>query len=1021
MSIAAQALRHRTLVLLVVASLVAGGLLSANGLASGIYPEVDFPRIGVVVTQGDAPPAVFQTNVARPVEQALITVLGVERVRSRTIRGGVEISLLFAPDADMWRALQLVQSSLSDVRSTLPPDVVVHAERLTPVSFPVLTFNVSGPLDSRALNEVAELELRPALARVHGVGAVTVLGGDVREVEVIVSPDRAAAAHLALDDIASRVRRSIPLAAVGRLEQDRSLVTVLASAEATSVEDIAGIPLGVDALGQPIPLGSVAEVREGRADRFFRTTGPSGDCVSIGVARLEGASTPEVVAAVKAAVEALSPSLPRGVRVEPVYDQGRLVGDAMASVRDAILLGIGLCLLVLGAFLRDARAGFVAAVAVPVTLVITFLAMRLLGQTLNLMSLGGMAVSIGLVVDDAIVVVEAIARRLEAGEDPETAAREGTRELTAAVVGTTITTVIVFLPLVFLPGIVGSFFGALALTLASAVVISLAVALCLVPILAARIMRARPVHRSEGALERGVGRLVAWSADRRGLGLALCLAACGFSYVAVDHVPSGFMPACDEGAFVLDYETPAGTSLTETDALARRVESILRETPEVETFSRRTGAQVGPAAVTLLNTGDFVVRLRSRRTRHAEAIMDDLRGRIEAEIPGMRVEFIQILQDMLNDLAGAPHPIEIKIFGEDETVLERLADEVTRRIERVPGLVDLSNGLERPSPMRTVSIDRTAAARLGLTAEDVATRVASALVGTTAGTLRRFDRTIDIRVRYPYSVRNDAVRLGSLPIAFTAEGPIGLSGVARLEDQASPTVLYHEGLEPVVIVHADHSGRDLGSVVRDIERALHGLRLPPGYRFELGGQYAEQVATTRRLATVAAAGLLLVLIVLVAQFRRFSSALAVLLTAPLSLVGALATLWITDVPLDASSLMGCVLLVGLVVKNGILLLEVAEEHADHGVPYGEALALAGRRRIRPIAMTTLATLFGLLPLALAIGAGSELQRPLAVAVLGGLSVSAILSLAALPSLASAFETLARRERGPGTPSAQRNR
>ncbi|TAK32419.1 MAG: efflux RND transporter permease subunit [Myxococcaceae bacterium] len=997
------ALKHRTLVLLVLVAAVLGGAVSARQLPSGIYPEVDFPRIGVVVRQGDAPPQVFQTSITRPVEQALMTVLGVERVRSRTIRGGAEIQLLFAPRTDMWRALQLAESSLNDVRTALPADTRIRVERLTPVSFPILSFNVSGPIDSRDLNELAEFTLRPAIARVPGVGRVGVLGGDVREMEVVVDPERAAAAHLRLEDIATRVRRAVPLVAVGRFERDRTLTTVIASAEATSAADLEGVPVGTDAAGAPIALGSVARVVEGAEDRLYRTSGPHGDSVLITVARLEGSSTPTVVRDVMAAVTALRATLPAGVTVEPVYDQGLLVGESIASVRDAILIGIALCLLVLGAFLRDVRAGLVAALAVPVTLAASFLVMLAVGQTLNLMSLGGMAVSIGLVVDDAIVVVEAIARRLEEGATPEEAALKGTNDLAAAVVGTTITTVIVFLPLAFLSGVVGKFFSALATTLTAAVVLSLFVALLVVPIAAARVMRARPTQ-TKRTERRWLGAWVRWSARRPWVGVLGTVSAVAFSAWALGHVPSGFMPSCDEGAFVIDYFTPAGTSLTDTDEAARRIERILRETPEVATFSRRTGAQINPTAVTLLNRGDFAVRLKSGPRRHADDVIASVRGRIEREVPVVRAEFVQILQDMLNDLSGTPRPVEVKIFGPDYAVLGRIAAQVAARVERVPGAVDVYGGVERPSSQLVVEIDRVAAGRLGLAAEDVSREVGDALLGTSAGSMRRFDRLLNIRVRLPDEVRFAPERFGSLPISFGPAGQVGLASVARLRDDEAPTVLLHEGLQPVVIVTADHQGRDLGGVVRDIQAALRDLRLPPGYRLEYGGQYAGQQESSRNLAIVALAGALLVLVVLVAQFGTLRPALAVLFTAPLALVGALGALWATDTPLNASSLMGCVLLVGLVVKNGILLMEVAEEHAhEHGGAYEDALAFAAERRIRPIAMTTLATLAGLMPLALAIGAGSEMQQPLAIAVIGGLSLSAVLSLAVLPALAAGLE------------------
>lgn len=1001
MNIAGWALQHRSLALLVLLVGLIAGIGAARSLPSAVYPEVDFPRIGVVVRQGDLPPDLMQTTVLRPMEQTLMTVLGVQRVRSRTIRGGTEISLLFSPRADMWRALQLVESSLSDVKASLPPGTIVRVERLTPVSFPILSFNISGHSDTRVLSELAQYTIRPVLARVHGVGRVNVLGGDTREMEIVVDPDRAAAAHLRPEDVAARVRTALPLVAAGRYDQDRSHVTVLVNDEALSADDIRSIPIGADSVGAPLVVGNIAEVFEGSEDRLFRTGGPRGEVVIMTVARLEGESTSDVTRDAIAAVDALRPSLPPGVVIEPVYDQGHLVEEAIASVRDAIIVGVILCIAVLGAFLRDARAGFVAALAVPATLVLTFGAMQALGQTLNLMSLGGMAVAIGLVVDDAIVIVEAISRKREAGLEPRAAAEEGTRELAAAVIGTTITTVIVFVPLGFLEGIVGKFFSALAMTLSTAVVISLVVAIVIIPIVAARVMT-KASHVQQSAWENGYGRLARWAAGHAWLGALFVVVSIAFALFAVGRIPSGFMPTSDEGAFVIDYNTPAGTSLVETDLAAKRIEAILRETPEVESFSRRTGAQINPTAVALLNRGDFSVRLRSGRRRHADDVIASVRGRVEREVPAVRVEFVEILQDMLNDLSGTPRPIEVKIFGEDYAVLEQIAREVTKRISDISGLVDLYGGVERPSPQLTLRVDRNAVARFGRSAEDVSLDVSDALRGTSAGFMRRFDRTIGIRVRYPDDVRFDPSTVARMPLTFGTAGTTEIGAVASLQRDTIPTVLMHEGLQPVVIVTADHEGRDLGSVVRDVERAIAPIQLPRGVRIELGGQYEAQRESLKNLEIVAAVGLLLVFVVLVAQFGALRPAFAILLTAPLALVGAFALLWVTDTPLNTSSLMGCVLLVGLVVKNGILLLEVAEGHVATGMPYEEALARAGERRIRPIAMTTLATLAGLAPLALGIGAGAELQRPLALAVIGGLGLASILNSLALPSIAGAL-------------------
>ncbi len=998
------AIRHRAVVVAALLVATLGGLAIATTLPSGIYPEVDFPRIVVVARGGDSPPDVFITSVTRPLEEALVTVLGVRRVRSRTIRGSTEIALQFIAGTDMWRALQLVESRVNQTRAALPSTTEVEVERLTPTAFPVVTFNLSGPIDPRALHELGDFVVRPALARVPGVGQVRVLGGDVRELEVELDPARAASYRLRPADVALRVRNEVPFQAVGRFDRDRQLVTVLASAEAHDVAELASLPVTLAPGGTPVPLSDIASVREGATDRTVRVGGPRGETVLLSVSRLEGASTPDVVLGVERVARDLARSLPAGMTLEPVYDQAALVTESIASVRDAIALGIVLCLVVLGVSLRNARAGLIASVTVPVTLAITFLCMKAMHQTLNLMSLGGMAVAIGLVIDDAIVVVEAIARRLEHGEDPASATAHGTTDMAPAVIGTTITTVIVFVPLAFVSGLVGDFFTALAFTLSAAVVISMFVALVGVPAVAGRFLRAGKTVEKRSRLEHAYGAVARWGAAHRAVGLVLLVVAITLGVFAAQHVESGFLPEMDEGAFVLDYFLPAGTSLTETDQTARRIEHMLTTTPEVRTFSRRTGAELGPITATQVNRGDIMVRLVPRAQRHAtaEGVIAHLRTRLAREVPEARTEFVQVLQDMLNDLAGNPRPIEIKLFGERYDRLAEISAAVRLRLAGVPGLVDLYGGVEATSPSLVFHVDRDAAARAGRNAQDVADELQAVLAGVPAGAVRRGDRLVGIRVRYPDAVRFDPTAVMDLPILVGDHDTTSIRAVTQPVTEPSPSVLVHEGLQPAVIVTADHEHRDLGSVMRDVRARLEGMRLPQGYRLEIGGQSESQRDTFVNLSMVLGFGLLLTLLVLIGQFRRVRPALAVLVTTPFALMGAIVALWVTGTPLNASSLMGCVLLVGLEVKSGILLLEVAEHHAAEGMDYAEALAKAGERRIRPIMLTTTATMFGVLPLALGIGSGAELQRPLAVAVLGGIAISKFFNLAALPSLAVLF-------------------
>jgi len=988
--------RHVRLLILLTAFGAVFGIWAVQRLPSGIYPEVDFPRIVVVAEVGDAAADVMVATVTRPLEAAIATVPGVRRVRSKTSRGAVEVNLTFAEHTDMARALAMVQARTEQVRGELGPGAQVEAQRLTPVAFPVLTFNLTGPLSGADLYDLAENVVRPVFSRVDGAGRVEVLGGDRREEEVIVNPAAAAALRLDAPSVAARITDFVHYSTAGHLTRYRQAVTVEADTLPLDAETLGELPVAV-VDGSPVPLSAIAEVRPGVADRTAQVSGPGGETVLVSISRMEGASTPAVADAALAAAASLD--LPAGVHLDPVYDQASLVNTAIGSVRDAIAVGIVLCVLVLAIALRDWRAGLIAGATVPLTLAITFGAMYLGGQTLNLMSLGGMAVAIGLVVDDAIVVVEAIARHREEGKSGPEASREGVAELLYPVIGRTLTTVVVFSPMSLVSGVVGRFFGALSWTLAAAVLISLVLAVTLVPLAAGRWLAPRASTRSK--LDVAYGRVLRASLRHRGRILVASVALGALGTFALTHAETGFLPAMDEGGFVLDYFLPAGTSLDETSQTAARIEAVLAQVPEVRTWSRRTGAELGPAAATESNQGDIMVRLKQQRDRGAEEVMADVRARVQQDVPQARIELIQVMQDVLNDLAGASHPVEIKLYSTDPQQLPPVAAEVASRLKDIPGLADLYGGVEAPSPSLRFDVDQAAAARLLRTPADIGELLGANLRGVVPARIPWLDRRIDVRLRAPDAVRFSPEKLAALPLVpGDPDIPVTtIAAVARPSDIDSPTRIGREDLRPVVIVTGELDQRDLGSLMADVRAKLADLSLPAGVSMEIAGAWAQQQTTFKELLGVFVLAVAAVGVVLVGQFRTLRLPLLILATTPVALVGAVVTLWAFGIPLNASSAMGAVLLVGLVVKNGILLLEYAQGLQDGGLSALEAVVAAGERRLRPILLTTVCTVFGLLPLALGVGSGADLQRPLAVAVIGGLSVSTAVSLFLLPTLA----------------------
>jgi multidrug efflux pump subunit AcrB len=695
--------------------------------------------------------------------------------------------------------------------------------------------------------------------------------------------------------------------------------------------------------------------------------------------------------------------LPAGLHLSKTYDLAEFVAASIANVRDAILIGGLLAVLVLLIFLRNWRLTFVASITLPITVLATFLVMWVFDESINLMSMGGLAVAIGLVIDDAVVVVESIHRRLSEGAGAA-AIGAATRELFAPVVGSTLTTVVVFAPLGLLSGVVGQFFRALSLTLSVAVLVSLVLAFTLIPLLARWLLTdhkpadtpadtrrhsgTRPfMHPASLALSPAVAVVVA---------LVLAVAA----YGTYRTVGTGFLPAADEGGFVIDYLTPAGSSLEATDERMRKVEAILSQTPEVASYVRRTGAEMGMFA-TAQNTGDLLVRLKARadRDRSADEIIESLRASLADAVPDTEIEFVQLLQDMIGDLEGAPTPIEVKIFGDDVDVLSSLADEVEAKLEGMKdsGVVDVV-GMEESGPEATWTINAAAAGRLGLSVEQVSAQLSHAWLGNVATDLRLLDRTVPVRVRFPDHARFNPASLGNTPIRGANGATVPASALVAQGEDVAQVELMRENLRQMALVTARLEGSDLGTAVGRIQTLLAGMTLPTGYTWEVGGQYQSQRQAFRELLLVFGIATTLVFVILVAEFRRFTPAVLILAAAPLSLGGAFALLAATGTDLNVSSAMGLILLVGLVVKNGIVLLDYAEHRRADGATVDQAIAMAANTRLRPILMTTLCTLFGLLPLALGIGAGAELQKPLALAVIGGLALSTLVTLYLVPAI-----------------------
>jgi CzcA family heavy metal efflux pump len=1013
-------------ILVLVALLCAGGLYAAWQLPTAIFPTTDFPRVVIIVDNGVAPAPQTLVSVTRPIEEAMNGIPGIKRIKSKTSRGSSEISLYFDWKGDIRQSLQLVQARLSQLSSTLPPTAQIrNVERLTFAVFPVAGYSLtSDTRDLAGLRDLANYTIRPRLARLAGVATVGVAGGNAREFHVTIDPVRLVAHNVSTQQVVDAVHNSSIITSPGLIEENHQLELALISGQATKPEELNGIVVAT-INSAPVMLADVATVSAGIEPQYTLVTAyPGKPAVLLNINRQPDANTVAVVDEVKAELAALRNQIPKDVKVAPYYDQSLLVRDSMSSVRDSILIGLLLSVVILFAFLRNWGTTFVAVLVIPVTVLATFLAMWLAGLSFDLMTLGGVAAAIGLVIDDAIVVVENIYTHMARGQSRREAVQNAISEITVPIIGSTITPVVVFLPLTLLTGVTGVFFRSLALTMAVALLTSLVLALSFTPVLAERFVRAKPPKRGTKDPEPGelrtdegveaeekpgrflgavIGRyewVLGHALDNRWLVLVVIGAVLAGSFFLYRSLGSEFLPEFDESAFVLDYWAPPGASLAETDRLLRHVEELLVKTAEIESYSRRTGLEMG-LFVTEPNRGDFAVKLKPGHERPTAEVIDKLRKEIEKSEPALEVEFVGIVPDVIGDLQGAPEPIEIKLFSEDDNALKQKAEEVEAAIQKVEGVQDSKSGVVVSGPAVTFNIDPQRASRFGVTATDIANTVTTAMSGDAASSILQQDRLIPVRVIFPADVRTSLDKVRALQVRSSSGALLRLDQVADIAYDKGQTEIERDGLRQTVGVSGRLEGKDLGTAIAEIKTVLaRDVKLPPGMTIEYGGLYEEQQSSFRELLISLILAVVLVFLTLLGEFRSFAHPIAIVTGAVLALGGVLLGLFLTGTTLNVVSLMGMIMIVGIVAKNGILMLDAVEDHLAAGDSLRQALLRSGRRRFRPVLMTTLAAMLGMLPLALALGAGSELLQPLAIAVIGGLAVALLLSLIVTPTVYS---------------------
>jgi len=1005
MNLARFALRNDKVIVFAVLALALLGVRAYLTTPQSIFPAMSFARIDVVADVGDLPPDQVRVAVTRPLEQAFQTLPSVTNVVATSSQGSAELFVSFAQTTDPQSDLNFVNQALSQVRASLPAARSVVAVIVNPNREPVLSYALTSPdLSQAVLRSLTVTQIVPKLYGTPGLGQLLVTGGPETEFHVNLDPAQLAAQGIGSADVSRALADANDVQAVGVAQRYYQRYAVLVDASLRDRASLAAVQVPTKN-GSSVPLASLGTIGLGVSPVTDQTSVDGKHAVILNAYAISGADSVAMAAAVRARLQAVTRRLPRDVTVTPFWDETTLIVASQSALRDAIFLGALLAIIVIYAFLRNLRLTLVAAAVIPLAMAIAVFALALTGQSLNLMSVGGLAVAVGLIIDDAIVVIENIARnrREQPARDLDETIAISTNQLSAAMIASTTTTVVVFLPLALLSGVAGFFFRALAFTLSASLIVSLALALLVAPIVARALLRGQVENEAKadpvaGVLARYDG-VLRWALGHRGAVAAGSAAVLVVTVLLLKVLLSDFLPKMDEGQFEIAYTLPVGTTLQASDAAATQMEKLIVSDPAVAHVGRLTGVDSNGLSPTPPNQGLLRVRLQPpERRSDYDAVSDRLRDRLTAAVPSALYDFHQILEDLINDLSGTPAPIDVIVQGPEQQTLIDLAARIAKRIGDVPNVVDAASGVTYDNPSVRIAPRGAALAALGLSAGDLSDAVAALGQGTVATNLPGSQTLIPVRVM----VGSSDAGLDANTLFYAKGAAAAIGDVAGLTTQRLSSDITTQNGQLQMHVTANFDGASLSVVTAGIAGALHTIALPPGYSVSIGGQAQSQAQSFGEFANVIGIAIALVFAVMLATFRSFRLPLVILTAIPLALIGVALGLFVTGTAVNVSSLMGLLLLVGVVVKNGILLIDVANRRRAAGETIEAALLTAGKTRLRPIVMTTLAAIGGLFPLALGIGQGAEMEKPLAIAVIGGLSTATIFTLIVIPVLYAAF-------------------
>lgn len=990
---------HKNPLAVLLVLILMGGIFVYGKLQTSLFPEITFPKIKVIADAGLQPVDKMMVTVTKPLEAAIKQVPDLQMIRSTTSRGSCEISAFMNWSSNIDVNQQHIESKISEIRNKLPPDVNITVAKMNPSILPVMGYslesNTKSPIE---LKQLATYTIKPFLSQVAGVSEIRIIGGRSKEYWLELDIQKMSSLSITPVMINTALAQTDFIKSNGFISDYRFLYLTVTDATIHNMDELKKIVIKNDGK-RVVQLQDIANIRVNESIEYIKINANGKDGLLIAVIKQPNSNLVDISKKMEEKVNDLKKILPKDVRIYPYYIQADFVNNSVKSVTDSLWIGLILAIIVAIIFLRSLKASTTILITIPITLLLTLIILYIVGYNFNIMTLGAIAAAIGLIIDDAIVVVEQIHRTHE--EHPEepssTLVQKAIHYLFPAMVGSSLSTIVIFIPFLLMTGVAGSYFSVMTNTMIITLICSFFVTWIGLPVVYLLLSKKNAVIKKgkQHAFKRQ--RWVSFFILRPYISFAIVAALITIIILILPKLQTGFLPEMDEGSIVLDYDSPPGTSLEETDRMLREAEKIITKIPEVEAYSRRTGTQMG-FFITEPSRGDYLIQLKKKRSRSTEEVIDDIRQKIESTQPALRIDFGQVIGDMLGDLMASVQPVEIKIFGDDQKKLNELSKQAAEIVSNVKGTADVFDGIVVAGPSVSIVPNYTMLAQYGISPADLQYQLQSSLEGNIVGNLFEREQYSPIRVIYPNSRKLSIASINNLQVFLPGGQLKPISALATVTVNPGDAEIEREDLQSMGVVSARLENRDLGSVMNDIKKEVTAkLNLPPGYHIEYGGSYAEQQQSFKELLMILIAASLLVFSVILFLFKKIKVALLILLIAILGISGSYLALWLTGTPLNVGSYTGLIMIVGIIGENSIFTyLQFKESLHDNSVD--DSIIYSISTRLRPKLMTALGAIIALLPLALGIGTGAQLHQPLAIAVIGGFIIALPLLLIVLPSM-----------------------